>query len=74
MSEPIEPGARSASQLLFTLEELVDALDRRRPQIERAGEAQITADANRLRACAMQRIALLRRTGLTSWSAQEETI
>ena len=49
------------SQLLFTLEELVEALDRRIPQVERVGETEITADANRLRACAMQRIALLRR-------------
>ena len=48
-------------ELPETLQELVDALDRRIPQIERIGEAAITADANRLRACAMQRIALLRR-------------
>ena len=61
MSDPIEQGTRPTSPLLFTLEELVDALDRRRPQIERVGEAEILADANRLRACAMQRIALLRR-------------
>ena len=50
----------SASQLLLTLQELVEALDRRIPQIERVGEARITADAERLRAGAMQRIALLR--------------
>ena len=50
----------AASQLLFTLEELVEALNRRIPQIDRAGEAKITADANRLRGCSMQRIALLR--------------
>lgn len=55
----IAPG----SQLLTTLEELVDALNRRIPQVERAGELEIMADANRLRACAMQRIALLRRAG-----------
>jgi hypothetical protein len=61
MSDSVGQGTRSTSQLLFTLEELVDALDRRRPQIERVEEAGITADANRLRACAMQRIALLRR-------------
>jgi hypothetical protein len=53
-------GEPAVSQLLLTLEELVEALDRRIPQIERAGEAQITADANRLRACAMHRLALLR--------------
>jgi hypothetical protein len=53
-------GATSASQLLFLLEELVDVLDRSIPQVERVGEAEITAHANRLRGCAMQRIALLR--------------
>ena len=52
---------RSASQLLVALEELVEALDRRRPQLERDGEAEIAADATRLRACAMQRIESLRR-------------
>ena len=56
----LQRGPRAASQLLFSLEELVQALDRRRPQIDRIGEAQITVDANRLRACAMQRLALLR--------------
>ena len=57
VSDPVGPGP---SQLLFRLEELVEALDRRHPQLEPAGEAEITADANRLRACAMQRVALLR--------------
>ena len=61
MSDSVGQGTGSTSQLLFTLEELVEALDRRRPQIERVQEAEITADASRLRACAMQRIALLRR-------------
>ena len=59
-------GNTATSQLLFTLEELVEALDRRRPQPERMEEVQIAADANRLRACAMQRIALLRITDLMS--------
>ena len=53
-------GTQRVSQLLITLEELVEALDRRIPQIERIGEADITADASRLRASALQRIALLR--------------
>ena len=57
----VQHPPQAPSQLLLTLQELVDALDRRIPQIERIGEAAITADANRLRACAMQRIALLRR-------------
>ena len=52
---------RSELQLLVTLHELVEALDRRIPHIERVGEAEITADASRLRARAMQRITLLRR-------------
>ena len=52
---------QSELQLLVTLHELVEALDRRIPHIERVGEADITADASRLRARAMQRITLLRR-------------
>lgn len=52
---------RSVSQLILTLEELIEALDRRMPLTERAGETEIAADAHRLRACAMQRIALLHR-------------
>jgi len=56
----LQRAPTAASQLLFSLEELVQALDRRSPQIDRIGEAEITADANRLRACAMQRLALLR--------------
>lgn len=48
------------SQLLVTLQELVEALDRRIPQIDRVGEAEIVADATRLRARATQRLLLLR--------------
>ena len=53
-------GARRGSPLLIALEELVEALDRRIPQMERIGEADIAADASRLRASAKQRIAALR--------------
>lgn len=56
-----EQSSQAASRLLLTLQELVEALDRRIPQIERVGEAAITADANRLRACALQRIGELGR-------------
>lgn len=56
----MQHGLTAASQLLFALEELIEALDRRIPHVERVGEAEIAADASRLRACAMQRIALLR--------------
>jgi len=52
---------RRTSQILSTLHELVQALDRRIPQTARAGEAAIVADAGRLRASAMQRMALLLR-------------
>ena len=55
-----QPAAPASSQLLATLQELVEALDRRIPHVERNGEVQIAADANRLRASAVQRIALLR--------------
>jgi hypothetical protein len=51
----------AASELLVALEEIVEALDRRIPHVERASESQIAADAKRLRACATQRIASLRR-------------
>lgn len=48
------------SDLLDVLEELVEALDKRRPHLERAGEAQILVDARRLRVNAIKRIAFLR--------------
>jgi hypothetical protein len=43
------------------LEELIAALDRRAPQVLRAGEAAIAQDAARLRARAVARIAVLQR-------------
>jgi hypothetical protein len=48
-------------QLLAALQEIVVALDRRIPHVERASEPAITADAKRLRAGALERIAILRR-------------
>lgn len=56
----VRDAESSPSDLLVTLQELVDALDRRVPHIERAGESQIAADAERLRASAVRRIASLR--------------
>ena len=47
------------SELVFALEEIVTALDRRVPHVERAAEARIAADAAGLRADAVQRIARL---------------
>jgi hypothetical protein len=48
--------------LLTSLRELVEALDRRMPQLQRVGEVQIAADAARLRALALDRIESLRQS------------
>ena len=58
----LQQQSEASALLLVTLEELVDALDRRIPHIDRVGEAEIVADATRLRASATQRLALLRQT------------
>ncbi len=42
------------------LRELIAALDRRLPQVERAGEAAIAREAAALRATALERIAALK--------------
>src|SRR4029078_9347981 len=42
--------ATAEADQLLALEELMEALDRRVPHVERAGEAKIAADARRLRA------------------------
>ena len=52
--------ATAESDQLLALQELIEALDRRVPHVERAGEAKIAADARRLRATASERVALLR--------------
>jgi hypothetical protein len=49
----------SASDLTRDLEELIAALDRRVPRVERAGEADIARDAAALRAKAVARLAEL---------------
>jgi hypothetical protein len=51
--------ALSRAELIRELRELIAALDRRVPHVERAGEASIARDADALRAKAMQRIAEL---------------
>ena len=50
---------RESDQLL-ALQELIEALDRRVPHVERAGEAKIADDARRLRASASERLERLR--------------
>jgi hypothetical protein len=51
--------AVSARDLTRDLEELIAALDRRVPRVERAGEADIARDAAALRAKAVARLAEL---------------
>lgn len=51
--------AISASELTRDLEELIAAIDRRVPRLDRAGEAAIARDAAALRAKAVERLAEL---------------
>lgn len=51
--------ALNTSDLRRELEELIAALDRRVPRVERAGEAAIARDAAALRAIAVDRLAEL---------------
>jgi len=48
--------ALSQSELAQTLQELIDALDRRRPQADNAGEIAIAQDAAALRAAAVSQL------------------
>ena len=50
-------------RVIAALSELVEALDRRVPHVERAGETQIAGDAAKLRNDAMARIAELKSAG-----------
>jgi hypothetical protein len=54
--------ARSDQTLRHDLLELVAALDRRVPRLEREGEREIARDAQGLRRAALKRIAELERT------------
>jgi uncharacterized protein YgbK (DUF1537 family) len=53
--------ARSDQTLVHDLRELIAALDRRLPRLEREGEHAITHDAQALRRAALRRIAELER-------------
>jgi hypothetical protein len=53
--------ATAIPEPVLALQEFVEALDHRIPQLEQAGEARIAADAAFVRADAIQRIAVLRR-------------
>ena len=51
----------SDSANIRILRELIEALDRRLPQVQRAGETSIARDAAGLKARALERIATLER-------------
>ncbi len=55
-------AAPDSAHLIATLRELIEALDERVPQVERAGEAKIAKDAAELRAAAVKRIEDLTRS------------
>jgi hypothetical protein len=54
--------ARSDQTLVHDLRELIAALDRRVPCLEREGERDIALDANALKRTALKRIAELERS------------
>jgi hypothetical protein len=60
--------AVARTQLVRELRELIAALDRRVPRVERAGEAAIARDAAMLKAKALKRIAELGAEGVPSGS------
>ena len=55
--------AVTRTQLVRELRELVEALDRRVPRVERAGEASIARDAAALKVKALKRLADLESQG-----------
>jgi hypothetical protein len=65
MAERTTRSAAARTRTIRDLYELVDALDRRVPQVERSGEASIARAAAALRAEAIARIADLEREAAT---------
>jgi hypothetical protein len=64
--------AMTPSALVRELRELISALDRRMPQVERAGEASIARDAATLRARALKRIEELERKPVRAGRPSDE--
>ena len=60
---------QALEQTVTDLSELIDAIDRRLPQVERSGEAEIARSAARLRDQAMRRLDALRRDAAARPSA-----
>lgn len=67
---------RSDQTLVHDLRELIAALDRRVPRIEREGEGAIARDAQELRRAALKRLGELERSrrGQATATASPETI
>jgi hypothetical protein len=61
LTSMITKGVRSTAVLIRHLRQLVDALDRRVPHVERTGEEQIARDARALKEKALQRLMELER-------------
>jgi hypothetical protein len=57
-----------SDRAIATLTELIEALDRRVPHVERVGETRIAGDAVKLRNDAMARIDELKRSALKGQS------
>lgn len=57
------PMAMTSVDVVRELRELIAALDRRVPQVQRAGEITIASEAAALRALAVKRLAELERAG-----------
>ena len=66
--------AIAASESLVALQEIAEVLDRRIPYLERAGEAQIAADAKELRAAVTLRIALMRNGADKTFHGADRTL
>lgn len=63
MTERTDSSVSPASRLVSALEDLVKALDRRVPHVERAGEVRIAREAQLLRREAVARIEEMKRAG-----------
>ena len=61
MTENPQRGISTAHRIVTTLRELISALDRRVPQVNRPGELRIARDAQTLRGAAVAQIEALRR-------------
>lgn len=66
------PMALSRPEVIHELRELIAALDRRVPHVERAGEASIAGDAALLKAAALKRITELEQQDSSRPSSQAD--